>query len=70
MLTEVLKKVPAEKLAVHFHDTYGQALANILTSLQVTIPFNTIKKKKEYIRPYNVHIIINVIYNFGLFHVP
>ena len=26
--------VPAKQLAVHFHDTYGQALANILTALQ------------------------------------
>jgi hydroxymethylglutaryl-CoA lyase len=26
--------VPIEHTAVHFHDTYGQALANILTSLQ------------------------------------
>jgi hydroxymethylglutaryl-CoA lyase len=35
MLEEVLKRVPMEKIAVHYHDTYGQALANILTSLQV-----------------------------------
>jgi len=26
--------VPAERLAVHFHDTYGQALANTLAALQ------------------------------------
>jgi hydroxymethylglutaryl-CoA lyase len=26
--------VPREKLAVHFHDTYGQALANILSCLE------------------------------------
>ena len=26
--------MPVEKLAVHCHDTYGQALANILTALQ------------------------------------
>jgi hydroxymethylglutaryl-CoA lyase len=26
--------VPAQRLAVHFHDTYGQALANTLTALQ------------------------------------
>ncbi|MGH0131099.1 UNVERIFIED_CONTAM: hypothetical protein FKN15_009741 [Acipenser sinensis] len=31
----VLKEVPREALAVHCHDTYGQALANILTALQV-----------------------------------
>lgn len=30
----VSKTVPFEKLAVHFHDTYGQALANILAALQ------------------------------------
>lgn len=35
MLEEVLKLVPANKLAVHFHDTYGQALANIVVALQV-----------------------------------
>ena len=33
MLAEVKAVVPAEKLAVHCHDTYGQALANILVSL-------------------------------------
>eukprot|EP00945_MAST-04E_sp_MAST-4E-sp1_P005796 g5796.t1 len=34
MLGEVLKVVPADKLAGHFHDTYGQALPNVLVSLQ------------------------------------
>jgi hydroxymethylglutaryl-CoA lyase len=33
LLDAVLKRIPVEKIAVHFHDTYGQALANILTSL-------------------------------------
>eukprot|EP00981_Chlorochromonas_danica_P015682 scaffold14361_cov193-Ochromonas_danica.AAC.17 len=33
LLELLLKTIPAEKLAVHFHDTYGQALANIYTSL-------------------------------------
>lgn len=37
MLNAVLDRVPAEKLAVHFHDTYGQALANILVALQMGI---------------------------------
>jgi len=37
MLEEVLKKIPKEMLAVHFHDTYGQALSNILVSLQMGI---------------------------------
>ncbi|CAG7902331.1 unnamed protein product [Brassica rapa] len=37
MLETVMAAVPAEKLAVHFHDTYGQALANILVSLQMGI---------------------------------
>lgn len=35
MLEAVMSVAPVEKLAVHFHDTYGQALPNILTSLQV-----------------------------------
>lgn len=34
MLDEVEKVVPVSKLAVHCHDTYGQALANIYASLQ------------------------------------
>ncbi|RUP45211.1 hypothetical protein BC936DRAFT_148478 [Jimgerdemannia flammicorona] len=33
MLESVLKVVPAEKVAVHCHDTYGQALANIQRAL-------------------------------------
>ncbi len=35
MLDEVLKGIPVAQLAVHCHDTYGQALANIYRSLQV-----------------------------------
>lgn len=37
MLDAVLSQIPADKLAVHFHDTYGQALANILMALQMNI---------------------------------
>ncbi|XP_078446764.1 aldolase superfamily protein isoform X2 [Wolffia australiana] len=37
MLEAVMAVVPLEKLAVHFHDTYGQALPNILLSLQMGI---------------------------------
>lgn len=37
MLETVSKQVAIEKLAVHFHDTYGQALANIYASLQLGI---------------------------------
>lgn len=33
LLNAVTKYVPVEKLAVHFHDTYGQALANIHAAL-------------------------------------
>jgi isopropylmalate/homocitrate/citramalate synthase len=33
LLDEVLKQVPVERLAVHCHDTYGQALANIYAAL-------------------------------------
>ena len=34
MLTAVVEAVPAERLAGHYHDTGGRALANIETSLQ------------------------------------
>ncbi|XP_068205003.1 hydroxymethylglutaryl-CoA lyase, mitochondrial-like isoform X1 [Palaemon carinicauda] len=37
MLEEVLTVLPADVLAVHCHDTYGQALPNILTALQMGI---------------------------------
>src|SRR5581483_1750224 len=33
VLDAVLKKLPAEKVALHFHDTRGTALANVLASL-------------------------------------
>jgi hydroxymethylglutaryl-CoA lyase len=34
MIAAVARKVQVERLAVHFHDTYGQALANILAVMQ------------------------------------
>jgi hydroxymethylglutaryl-CoA lyase len=34
MLHAVAREVPMSALAVHFHDTYGQALANILSCLE------------------------------------
>lgn len=37
MLVAVSAKVPMEKLAVHFHDTYGQALANIYAALEMGV---------------------------------
>lgn len=37
LIAIVTKHVPIEKVAVHCHDTYGQALANILAALQVMV---------------------------------
>jgi transposase-like protein len=37
MIQAVSARVPTDKLAVHFHDTYGQALTNIYTALQLGI---------------------------------
>jgi len=37
MIEAVGGALPVERLAVHFHDTYGQALANILAALQCGI---------------------------------
>ncbi|KAA3639307.1 MAG: hydroxymethylglutaryl-CoA lyase [Proteobacteria bacterium] len=34
MFSQVAKRIPTNSLAVHFHDTYGQALANILACIQ------------------------------------
>ena len=36
MLEGVLESVSVDKLAIHCHDTYGQALANVLIALQVS----------------------------------
>ncbi|KAH8652653.1 hypothetical protein BGZ60DRAFT_533515 [Tricladium varicosporioides] len=37
LLEELLKTIPASKLAGHFHDTYGQAISNVLQSYQMGI---------------------------------
>jgi hydroxymethylglutaryl-CoA lyase len=37
MLQAVSARVPSDQLAVHFHDTYGQALTNIYAALQLGI---------------------------------
>jgi isopropylmalate/homocitrate/citramalate synthase len=37
MIETVANDVPLEHLAVHFHDTYGQALANILAALEIGV---------------------------------
>jgi hydroxymethylglutaryl-CoA lyase len=38
MVETVAERVPLERLAAHFHDTYGQALANLFAVLQLGIP--------------------------------
>lgn len=37
MVTRVAREVPIERLGVHFHDTRGQALANILVCLELGV---------------------------------
>ena len=37
MIETVAKKIPIGKLAGHFHDTYGQALANILAVMELGV---------------------------------
>ena len=37
LISVVSQKVPVDKLAAHFHDTYGQALANILAVLNMGV---------------------------------
>jgi len=37
LIETVAARVPKDQLAVHFHDTYGQALANVLTALELGI---------------------------------
>ena len=37
LIEHVARDVPVERLALHFHDTYGQALANILSCLETGV---------------------------------
>jgi hydroxymethylglutaryl-CoA lyase len=37
MVGEVARRVPLERLAAHFHDSYGQALANVLAVLEMGV---------------------------------
>lgn len=37
IVQHVARDVPLERLAVHFHDTYGQALANIFACLEIGV---------------------------------
>ena len=37
MIEACARRVPLEKLAGHYHDTYGQALANIYASLEIGV---------------------------------
>lgn len=37
LIERVAKRIPLKQLAVHFHDTYGQALANIFAALECGI---------------------------------
>lgn len=37
LIETVAKKIPKSQIAVHFHDTYGQALANIYAALELGI---------------------------------
>ncbi len=37
MVDAVAERVPMDKLAAHFHDTYGQALANLLAVMQLGV---------------------------------
>jgi len=37
MIELVAKRIPVEKLAGHFHDTYGQALANIVATMELGV---------------------------------
>mgnify|MGYP001194370121 CR=1 FL=1 len=37
MIEVVAERIPVEKLAGHFHDTYGQALANVYAALECSV---------------------------------
>ena len=37
LIKRVSARIPREKLAMHFHDTYGQGIANVLASLALAV---------------------------------
>jgi hydroxymethylglutaryl-CoA lyase len=37
LIATLVERIPREMLAVHFHDTYGQALANVFAALELGI---------------------------------
>ena len=37
MIAAVAQHIPVERLGAHFHDTYGQALANLLAVMQMGV---------------------------------
>lgn len=37
LIEKTAKKIPLDKIIMHFHDTYGQAIANVYASLQMGI---------------------------------
>ena len=55
MLTEVQSHLPVSCLAVHCHDTYGQALANILVALQVST---------ESVEKYRIQIVVSNFFSY------
>ena len=60
VLEEVLKTLPSEAIAVHCHDTYGQALVNIATALEVCIIVCYMQKLYLYnIFMFHNHTILN-----------
>lgn len=68
MLQSVMKELPTSALAVHCHDTYGQALPNILTALQV----RTDRSSQDYFSAtttdYNDWLCYNHYYYYDYYH--
>ena len=60
LLTSLLSSIPASKLAMHTHVTYGQALANILISLQMGISLSDSAVSGFGVRPYSSRASGNV----------
>lgn len=65
MLKEVLTVAPADRYAVHFHDTYGQALPNILASLDHGI--TVVDSAVAGLGGCPVKIFINIFYKLIIF---
>lgn len=67
LLSYIVPKIGEEKLAVHFHNTYGQALSNILVSLQHNISVIDSSVSGNYFSNSHIHSLSFFIISLSIY---